>query len=90
MQLNSVVLPAPFGPIRPEDLALVQRERDAVQRDDAAEPQREVANLEQRAARDRRTRRRGAAPRRISNSATAHAPITPGAPNRACIRAHSL
>ena len=48
-----------------EDLALVQRERDAVERDDAAEPQRDVANLEQRAGVT--GERRAARGRRISN-----------------------
>ena len=49
MQLNSVVLPAPFGPIRPRISPSFDRERDAVQRDDAAETQRDVADFEQRA-----------------------------------------
>src|SRR5205823_8980962 len=34
----------------PEDLALLQVERDAVECDDAAEPHRDIANLEQRGA----------------------------------------
>ena len=46
-QLNSVVLPAPFGPIRPRIWPLLHVERHAVQRDDAAEHDADVANREQ-------------------------------------------
>ncbi len=45
--MNSVVLPAPFGPIRPRICALMHVEGDAVQRDDAAEHDADVANREQ-------------------------------------------
>ena len=38
------------GADQAEDLALFQLERDAVERDDAAEPHRDIANLEQRGA----------------------------------------
>ena len=37
MQLTSVDLPEPFGPIRPSALARRDREIDAVERDEAAE-----------------------------------------------------
>ena len=37
MQLTRVDLPEPFGPIRPEPLALLHLEVDAVERDEAAE-----------------------------------------------------
>ena len=46
MTLNAVVLPAPFGPMRPEMCPSLDLERDAVERDDAAEPKRDVPNLE--------------------------------------------
>ena len=37
-QLNSVVLPDPFGPDQPEDLALLHLEGDLLQRGEPAEP----------------------------------------------------
>ena len=46
-QLNSVVLPAPFGPISPVMRAGLHRQVDAAQRVDAVEAAGEVANLEQ-------------------------------------------
>ena len=47
MTLNAVVLPAPFGPIRPGDRPRRDVERDPVERDDAAEAERDVADGEQ-------------------------------------------
>ena len=41
-----VVLPAPFGPIKPDHLARLHREADVVDRDDAAEADREAAHFE--------------------------------------------
>ena len=48
MTLNAVVLPAPFGPIRPEIVPCLDVERDAVEGDDAAEAQGDLPNREQR------------------------------------------
>jgi hypothetical protein len=48
MQLKSVDLPQPFGPIRPEDLALLHVEADAVDRLDAAKALLDVADFEDR------------------------------------------
>ena len=50
MTLKAVVLPAPFGPIRPETMPSRDVERDPVERDDAAEPKRDVADGEQHLA----------------------------------------
>ena len=47
MTLNAVVLPAPFGPIRPKIVPSSRLERDVVERDDAAEPQRGVLEREE-------------------------------------------
>ena len=44
-----VVLPAPFGPRKPDDLALADREGDSADRVDRAEALRDVAHLEHRA-----------------------------------------
>ena len=49
-QLNSVVLPAPLGPMSPTIWPAAIVEGDAVERDDAAEPHREVAHREDRRA----------------------------------------
>ena len=49
-QLNSVVLPAPFGPIRPSRLPLGDGERHAVERHDAAEAHAHLAHGDQRRA----------------------------------------
>ena len=50
MTLNAVVFPAPFGPIRPAIVAASDVERDPVERDDAAEPERDLADREQHRA----------------------------------------
>ena len=50
MQLTRVDLPEPFGPIRPEPLARLHLEVDAVQRDEAAEALAEPVDLQQRAS----------------------------------------
>ena len=47
-QLKKVVLPAPFGPIRPDELAGVDLDRHVAQRGDAGEALADVAGLEQR------------------------------------------
>ena len=41
-QLSTLVLPAPFGPISARQLAALDRERDAVEHDEAAEPQPQI------------------------------------------------
>ena len=46
-QLNSVVLPAPFGPIRPRIAPLLHAKGHAIQRNEAAEHDADVANREQ-------------------------------------------
>ena len=46
MRSKIVVLPAPFGPMRPEDLAVAQRERRVVDGADAAEALGELGDLE--------------------------------------------
>ena len=48
MQLNSVDLPQPFGPIRPRISPSLHVEADAVDRGDAAEALLDVADLEDR------------------------------------------
>ena len=50
MVSNSVVLPAPFGPIRPTISWPAEFERDLVDRAQAAEPARDLAYLQQRPA----------------------------------------
>ena len=47
-QLNSVVLPAPLGPIKPDDPTLGDGEGDVIKRDDAAEVHRHAGYLQQR------------------------------------------
>ena len=42
MQLSTLVLPAPFGPISANNSPALDRERNAVEHHEAAEPQREV------------------------------------------------
>ncbi len=58
-------LARPIGPDQPEDLTLIEIERHAVERDDAAEPYHDLADLEQlgpgRAISHRRGRKRRAA-----------------------------
>ena len=49
--MNSVVLPAPLGPIERADLALVDREREVGERDDAAELDSHAIDREQRQTR---------------------------------------
>ena len=49
MQLNSVDLPAPFGPDQPGDRAGLDVEARAVDRPHAAERAHDLAHLEQRA-----------------------------------------
>ena len=46
MRSNTVVLPAPLGPMMPSDLALAHVEVDAVDGPDAAEADAELADLE--------------------------------------------
>jgi len=46
--LNKVVLPAPFGPIRPRIWPSSRSNDTPVERDDAAEPQSYVADIEKR------------------------------------------
>ena len=48
MTLNSVVLPAPFGPISPVTRLLLDAERDLVERLEAAEADPDLVDLEQR------------------------------------------
>ena len=58
--LNNVVLPAPFGPINADDLALSDGKRHAGKRLQAAEPTRYAADVEHRhgfTARDSRARK---------------------------------
>ena len=47
MTLNAVVLPAPFGPMRPEMWPCLDVERDAVEGDDSAEAHGDVPYLEE-------------------------------------------
>ena len=47
ISLNSVLLPAPFGPMTAEDLALLDVEADVVDGDQAAEALGQVLDLEQ-------------------------------------------
>ena len=63
MRLISVVLPAPFGPIRPTISPCVDREADTVDGVQAAEPARHLVEFEQRRHRDppRRAAARAAA-----------------------------
>ena len=46
MQLSTLVLPAPFGPISANSSPALDRERHAVEHDEAAEAQREVVDVE--------------------------------------------
>ena len=48
MTLNAVVLPAPFGPIRPAISSFSTVERELVESEDAAEASADVVDLEQR------------------------------------------
>ena len=48
MQLTSVDLPEPFGPIRPTRSPGCDRQVDAVERDEAAEALAEILDVEQR------------------------------------------
>ena len=48
MTLNAVVLPGAVRADQPGDLALVDRERELVEREDAAEAPADVVDLEQR------------------------------------------
>ena len=50
MTLKSVVLPAPFGPMIDDELALVHDEADPSQRGQAAEADRQMIDLKQRHA----------------------------------------
>ena len=50
MQLTSVLLPEPFGPIRPSRSPARDLEVDAVERDEAAEALAEPVDVEQRRA----------------------------------------
>ena len=51
MQLNSVVLPAPFGPIRPQIAPRATSKDDVLERGHAAEPDRHALDREQRGGR---------------------------------------
>ena len=46
MQLSTLVLPAPFGPISANSSPALDRERDAVEHDQAAEAQAQCVDLE--------------------------------------------
>ena len=78
MTLTSVVLPAPFGPIRPTISPLVDRQRETVDGAQAAERARDVVDLEQRAHASLRRRQPIAAipPGRNSTSSTIRRPST--------------
>ena len=58
MTLNSVVLPAPLGPISPQIWPWLDRERRPIERHDPAEPNRDLLDVEDRARAHRRPRTR--------------------------------
>ena len=78
IRLNSVVLPAPFGPIRPRISPGLDRQRDVVDGDQPAEPARQAGDLEERHAQPRRSDgRRSAAVAVDQRADAAQAPMMP-------------